>query len=625
MTASNEFWWKLDTNPHESIFENVTSIQNNQTYRGLDYIRNLRLYSNFTAGNSVAEVFHGSKSSKVSLNIVRSIADTITSKIAKNKVKVSFLTDNGDRSMQKRAEKLQRFIQGQFFATDIYGSNKQLVKRSAVFGDAFTKIYNDGENICADRVSGNELIVDERETMHGNPRTLYQKRLVSISALKADFPEKEKEISQVQDAYYDSNMQVNTSNIDLTYVIEAWRLPSTRSSKDGRKALCISNCTLVDEAWERDYFPFPHLRYGEPLQGFWGEGICDILVGIQTEINKVARRIQHSIHIGSVPRVFYEYSSDFVKSHFSNEIGTMVGYRGTAPTVVTPQVVPADVFAHLDRLYKYGYELTGVSQLSAKGEKPSGLSSGKAIREYSDIESERFAEFQDNFNQYHIETAKMLIDEAEDLSKKNKDLQVMAKTNDFAEKIKWSEVRMDKADYVQHVYPTNLLPSTPEGKLSTAIEMTDAGFFSKDEALSLLDYPDVKSIVTIKRAKINDILDTIEHMIDKGEYLPPEPYQSLDLGIEYCQSYYLKYKNQNVPIDRLSLLIRWISDAETIVRKAVEENQRQAMAQQQAAIEQQEQAKARAAQPPMGPEIAQQQEMGATVQGIDQLAAQNQI
>ena len=39
----------------------------------------------------------------------------------------------------------------------------------------------------------------------------------------------------------------------------------------------------------------------------------------------------------------------------------------------------------------------------------------------------------------------------------------------------------------------------------------------------------------------------------------------LQQGIEYCQSFYLLYKNQSVPQERLDLLIRWISDAQRML------------------------------------------------------------
>jgi hypothetical protein len=50
-------------------------------------------------------------------------------------------------------------------------------------------------------------------------------------------------------------------------------------------------------------------------------------------------------------------------------------------------------------------------------------------------------------------------------------------------------------------------------------------------------------------------------MLDKDKYLPPEPFQNLQMGVELMKKSYLKYKNKGCPDDKLDLLIRWINDA----------------------------------------------------------------
>ena len=50
-------------------------------------------------------------------------------------------------------------------------------------------------------------------------------------------------------------------------------------------------------------------------------------------------------------------------------------------------------------------------------------------------------------------------------------------------------------------------------------------------------------------------------MLEKDEYLPPEPYQKLEVGVQYMQSAYLYYKNRGCPQEKLDLLLNWINDA----------------------------------------------------------------
>jgi hypothetical protein len=243
----------------------------------------------------------------------------------------------------------------------------------------------------------------------------------------------------------------------------------------------------------------------------------------------------------------------------------MCGYKDTPPIISVSPSVSADVFNHLDRLYQKAFEIIGVSQLSVGSQKPAGLNSAVSIREYHDIESERFITLQSEYDAFHIECAKQFIDEAKEISKRDPKFGVMVKTQGGAMSVRWKDIDLDEDSYIMQIYPTNLLPQQPAGRLEKVIEMKNADLLNNQEAASLLDYPDVKSITTLKNAKIDDIMLTISKMIDDGMYTRPEPYQDLEAGIEYCQAFYLLYKHQKVSVERLDLLKRWIGDAQNLL------------------------------------------------------------
>ena len=57
-------------------------------------------------------------------------------------------------------------------------------------------------------------------------------------------------------------------------------------------------------------------------------------------------------------------------------------------------------------------------------------------------------------------------------------------------------------------------------------------------------------------------LSTTAYLItNDAEYIPPEPYQNLDYGIQFMNSMYLKMKTRKLPTERLDLLQKWINDA----------------------------------------------------------------
>ena len=563
------YWFEAqsDEDLYNSVFDTVKDIKKRQFYKSEQNLRYLRLYNNnANKGVFVSDFSAKSKMQMLSLNVVQSLCDTVTNNIGKNKPKVTFLTNSGDYYMQERAKKLDMFTAGQFSMTDVYKKSPITLKRGCVFGDGFVKPYKDGSEICLDKVNPEEVLVDERE---GDcPRTFYQLKLVSKKWMQQLYSDKAGKIGEItsevyKDLYFGGFDLVEN---ELVPVVEAWRLPSRKDAKDGRHCIVLSNCMLLDESYDYQYSPFVKLPFSEGIIGYWGVGVAELLTGIQYEINKTLKRIQQSIHLMAIPRVFYEYGSDIVEEHWNNEVGSMVGYQGNAPMVITPQTVGQEVFSHLNYLYQKAFEIVGASQMSAGGAKLPGLNSGEAIRTFRDVETARFAVLQEQYDEFHLEIARRYVDIAKEISEEDKSFSVITKdSSEGVVRIKWSDVNLKDDEYILQLYPTNLLPTEPAGKLSTVVEMTKSGFFSKEEAISLLDYPDIKPIINIKKAKQDDIMKTIFTMVKEGKYLPPEPDQDLALGIEYCQAYYLDLRLKKVPIDRLNLLQQWKSDAYEIL------------------------------------------------------------
>lgn len=567
-SQSNNFWFELDKEEvPSSVTATINEIENRQSQRYLDNLLYLGLYSGKRING--LGVYHydqyGETDRRISLNLTQACTDTITSKIGKNNPKVTFLTDNGDYFQQEKAKNLEKYISGQFARLGIYKLATKCLKSACIFGDGLVKVYERDSEIFVEKTLSNEIIVDSREAFDGNPRNLYQVKQVSKVVLKKIYPDKEEQIEECsQQSFLSSyNNYDPFYRNDMVPVIEGWHLPSKKDKSDGRHIICIPNASLLDETWENDYFPFPKLSFSEKVMGFWNAGIPEIGYTIQCEIDRVMNRISDSIWLNSVPRIFYEYSSKIVKEHFNNDVGSMIGYRGQMPQIFTPTSVGGDVFGHVDRLYQKFFEIIGISQMSVGSVKQTAMS-GKAIRESQDTEGDRFAALKQQYDNFHLDIANQILDRSRDIAKYDKTYSIITQDQSGTVRIKWSEVSMKKDSYIMQMYPTNLLSSHPSGRLADTIDLMNVGLLTKDEALSLLDYPDIKSVISIEKAQREDILCTISTMINENKYLPPEVAQNLQLGIQYCQASYLIYKNKKVDQERLDLLLRWITEAGAI-------------------------------------------------------------
>lgn len=76
--------------------------------------------------------------------------------------------------------------------------------------------------------------------------------------------------------------------------------------------------------------------------------------------------------------------------------------------------------------------------------------------------------------------------------------------------------------------------------------------------------------MSLQTAARDDIMMMIEEMIDYGNYHTPEPYMNLKLAITMMQSAYLKGRMNKVKDERLELLRRFMSEAETMLKTALQ-------------------------------------------------------
>ena len=584
------FWWKDNKDEvYKNIFSYVNFLDKRQSYREENNLRHLRLYANSELLGMGITQYARSRSTfgvqhRITLNIIQSMCDTVTSKITKNSPRVRFLTSGGNYSLRRKAEKLTKYIDGQFYATQFPQKASEAFRHASIFGTGAVKIFIREGKICAEKVFIEELKMDDSEAIYGEPRQMHQVKFIHKEVLKEMFGNDTDiaiKIDTIPNEYLSIHQDSQSS--DMVKVIESWHLPSGEGASDGRHTICVGNCDLVDEEYKKNYFPFVFFRWGVRPLGFFGQGLAEQLQGIQLEMNKILRTIQISMHLTCIPKVFVEATSKVIKAHINNEIGGIVSYTGVKPTYEDVGSISGELFAHLDRLYQRGYEIAGISQLSANSAKPAGLDSGKALREYNDIETERFLEVGRRYEYAFIEAAKIMIDLGKELYGSKDEIPVKIKGDKFLETISWADIDLEEDEYIMEPFPVSALSNSPSARIADVQELMAAGLIDPTEGKKLLRFPDLEASSNLENAAIENIDKLIEKFADKGEYDPPEPYQNLALGISKMQEAYLMYKNENLDDENLELFRRWIEDANALILKAqTEQQQRQLNAQAQA-------------------------------------------
>jgi len=472
---------------------------------------------------------------RITYNVVASGIDTITAKTVKNKPKPLFLTSGGDWKMQRRAEKLSKFVDGIFYENDAYDQGHIAFRDSAVLGDGFTHVFEHYGRVKFERVIASELLVDPMESLYGQPRQMHRTKNVDRAVLLDSYPGKRSAILSANTVRMESGAYQTVS--DQVTVAESWRLPSGPEATDGLHVICMENDVLFKEPWKKDHFPFARLPWSTRLYGYWAQGGAEQIQNIQLEINKLLWVIQRSMHMAGTQKILCERGAKIVKGHLTNDYGLILEYTGTQPSYIAPPIVPPEIYSHLQTLKSAAFEQLGVSQMSASGLKPAGLDSGRALREHQDIESERFTVIAQQYDRYYLDLARLAIETTQEIFEDAGTYKVTMPGKKFLETIDWADIDLDDEEYVMQSFPISSLPSDPAGRLQTIQEYIQAGMISPRSGRRYLSFPDLEASDRLANAKEDWLHEVLEKMMDDGIWYEPEPTDDLALAKELVLDY----------------------------------------------------------------------------------------
>lgn len=570
----NRFWWRSKTKKELalSIQGIVKTISQYDSFRQTQYQLSSRLYGgvDVLGINGLSYTITQQQNAlrdRISYNVVQSAVDTITAKIAKNRPRPLFLTSGGDYKLRRKSKKLTKFIEGIFYQNKINEMGPDAFRRACVLGDGLVHVFAQHGKIKFEHVFNRELFVDWQDGLSGNPRQMHRIKSIDKSVLRENFPNHKKEIAETNETMINLGSAYKNVSEQVT-VIESWHLPSGPEATDGIHVICVGDTVLFKEEWKHDRFPFARMRWGSRIEGYWSQGLAEQIQNIQLEVNKLLWVIQRSMHLAGSFKIFIENTSKIVKEHLSNDIGAIISYTGQQPTYLTPPVVPQEVYAHLHTLKNSAFEQAGISQLSATSQKPPGLNSGKALRTYNDIETERFIKIGHEYENFHLDLADLCIMFAKEIYQTDKNFSVKVPGKKFIDTIKWADVDLDDDQYLMKVYPISSLPSDPQGRLQTVQEYVQAGFYDQRTAKKLLEFPDLESEDDLEGAMEEYIMKNLDKIVDEGEYVAPSPDDDLDLSKQLVLEYISQGKRDDLEEEKLSMLRNYNSQLDVFIAKS---------------------------------------------------------
>lgn len=559
----NARWWLLDNQQEiaSTIMGVVKQIKQMQGYRERQANIFSRLYCNAPMYNNVGftsgvDMKTRLPNDRPTLNVIQSCTDALVSRMVQSKPKPMFLTEGGNYKKRKLAKDLNKFIDGEFYACRAYEMGEQALRDCCILGDGVLKVYEDEQNrVCLERVLDTEILVDEVDAKYGFPQQLHQIKIADREVIAALFPKKQGAVRGASSFYFDSSGDAAQTITSQIMVVESWHLPSAFGAKDGRHLIAIENAVLYDDKeYEEMDFPFVRIPYTPRILGYWSQGLAEQLMGIQSEINRLLYTIQMGLHLCGIPKWLVEDGSKVVSSHINNQIGGIIKYQGIMPELKVFQCLPPELYQQLERLVTFAYQQSGISMLSAASQKPSGLNSGAALREYDDLQSDRFAYLSLRYEKFYLDLAHKMFKMAKKIAEREGKYETIYPGKKGLTRVEFPKYDLKADDYIIQAFPASALSKNPAQRKQEIVDLMQAGLIDPEEGRRLLDYPDLQQVEDLLNAPEERILKVLDDMVDEGIYQPPEPTMDLQKAMKLVVQYQNRYANEELEPEKMQLL-----------------------------------------------------------------------
>ncbi len=560
----------------EAIEMAVKSILSDQQYQREMTMRHLRMYRNLAmvgAGPATYSKVDASLGAPLSLNVVRAMCNTVFNHVMKNKPKATAYTSGASWETRDIAKKIERYAEGLTEKEDLYRKEERCLVDHIVTGTSYLKCFSSKKHkrVIYDRVFPLEVLVDTIEGMHADPRSMYQIKYLDRARAVRLYPEAEDAIrdaglhDDLGEYEYLDLLNPHSKTSDMVRLTEAYCLPTEEGADDGVMTVEVCGKVIASKPYTKMHHLFIESRWTQSPLGFHGMGLAEELVGIQLEINRLVRKIQLAMAIVASPYIMADRAANIANAQITNIPGTIILYNGRPPAIVAPQTVHPEVFAQLDRLYQRAFEIAGVNQFQAFGNKPAGIESGRAALVFQDVGSDRLASAYIERERMHLRAVQRGIEAAKEIP----GYTVKVFGNDSYEELDFKrDIGLAENEYVLRIEATSKLADSPTGQIDLAERLIKAGLITKPE--DMLEHvawtPDIASYVKGALSPKRLIEKMCSKMLKDGTSYAADPHMNLALALDIAQQQYLTAKLAEAPEERLALIRDFMDSITSLIK-----------------------------------------------------------
>lgn len=403
-------------------------------------------------------------------NVCQSIIDTLVSKVSQARCRPYINTMEGSYTDIQIGKSLQVFFDN-FCDEEMLNNLMADIFRDACVFDTGYIFYNWTKQHLI-RVKPWNVYLASNETNSKNLKQAY----IEFPDMPIDEIEAPDEVMK----YIEEN--VNSDSCRLGYYF---------CTHYNTIAYLVNRKVVHIDSWGK-VIPIIPLYYTNPIIGRSAMGVCDLLSGIQSQIDLLMRNITEASRLNPGMTLLVRNGSGIKVGQLNNRLGNILQYDGddgTAISTMTPNFIAGQYIDTLNDLITKAYNLVGISELSSQSKKPSGLDSGIAIATMESLESDRFEKQLKQYISMFTQIARMIIwvncDVYADDNISANDMYVLPVTwrtvNDEMNKLK---IQFSAADS---------LSKDPSEKLKQLQALAEAGILPQSKIGVLMEMPDLQT------------------------------------------------------------------------------------------------------------------------------------
>jgi hypothetical protein len=498
------------------------------------------------------------------LNATKSIIDTFVSRLAKERPMPQIDVTGEDWHVKQRSRLFRQHIVAEWTELELDELFRDGLLDASILGNAFVRIDNNDNDAFAERQLVNETLFDERECKYGTPSQAFRIHRVSRDYLCEIYKDCASMIKIAPPSLRrqgENQSEVASMNLeDYVDLYEAWHLPSTRDSGDGRHGHFLENVTLANEEWLEPRFPWSMIRLFKPRSGLFGSGFVDQLASLQHRVNCIVRDLQLNLAATGRGHFLVNEQNDIPTEQLTGWQPFKLKFKGgVAPTYVTPTPFNQAQLNALEFFINKMYDLTGVSQANATSKSALGPgASGIALDTQYDIDSDRFRMPQGNYARARLHAGQCLIDASTrvkrkreaDKGKKSSTVAVSRswKDRDAIDRLHFDKVALAEGSYKLKIEAQNFLPDTRSGKLAIVEQLAKAGVIEQWLVPTLFDEPDLVQANGLLLAPFRNAMKKMDIIMDPAKPMPVVGgYNDVELELKIATAYVNKMEEEEAP------------------------------------------------------------------------------